>query len=62
MEEDKREKFKRPSGDDAAGHTGFPNKDARFYKEDKIIENNSFKYFSNRASFIGNPVGCEFES
>ena len=48
--------------------TGFHIKGARFSKlknilfllsdekEVKIIENIDFKYFSNRASFIGNPV------
>ena len=48
--------------------TGFPIKDARFSKlkntlfllgadkEGKIIEYIEFKYFSNRASFMGNPV------
>ena len=49
-------------------HTGFLIKDARFPKlkyipyllsDDKEgkIENNDLKYFSNRASFMGNPVG-----
>ena len=48
--------------------TGFPIKDARFSKlknilfllsdekEGNIIENIDFKYLSNRASFMGNPV------
>ena len=48
--------------------TGFPKKDARFSKlknipdilsddkEGKITENIEYKYFSNRASFLGNPV------
>ena len=49
-------------------HTGFPLKDARFPKLKNIpdllsddkegkIKNNDLKYFSNRASFMGNPVG-----
>ena len=48
--------------------TGFPKKDARFSKlenipdllsdekDGKIMENIDFSYFSNRASFMGNPV------
>ena len=48
--------------------TGFPKKGARFSnlknipdllsdeKESKIMENIDFSYFSNRASFMGNPV------
>ena len=50
------------------GSTGFPIKDARYFKvkkilfllsdekEGQIIENIDFKYLSNRASFMANPV------
>ena len=49
-------------------YTGFPKKDARFSKlknipdqlsddrEGEMMENVDFKYSSNRASFMGNPV------
>ena len=52
-------------------YTGFPKKDARFSKlknipdllsdekDGKIMENIDFSYFSNRASFMGNPV-CKY--
>ena len=52
--------------------TGFPIKDARFSKlknilfllsdekEGKIIENIDLKYFSNLASFVGNPFGRKY--
>ena len=48
--------------------TGFPKKDARFSKlknipdllsdekDGKIMENINFSHFSNRSSFMGNPV------
>ena len=53
----------------AGNDSGFPKKDTRFSKidkynidlysddrEGKIIELFNFQYFSNRASFVGNPV------
>ena len=53
---------------DSSTHTGFPKKDARLSKlknipdlligekEGKIMKNIDFSYFSNRATFMANPV------